>query len=642
MDKATPEAPPAGRSKGAAHGPGGSLAALTVGALGIVFGDIGTSPLYTLRECLHAGGAEKASVGDVFGLLSLIFWALTMVVTVKYLAFVMRADNQGEGGIFALLAIVPESLRMQGRRISAVALIVVVGAALLYGDGTITPAISVLSAIEGLTVAKPSLAPAVLPITCVILVLLFLVQRRGTGAVGALFGPIMLVWFSTIGALGAYQVARYPEILGALSPHHAVRYFAAHGMPGFLVLGSVVLAVTGGEALYADMGHFGIRPIRIAWLALAMPALVLCYFGQGALVVRHTAARENPFFSMVPPGGATLALVGLSSVATVIASQALISGAFSLTRQAMQLGYFPRVTITHTAAHTEGQIYIPQINWMLAVGCLLLVVGFQKSERLASAYGIAVTGTMVLTSIVYFVVMRRTWKWPLPVAVGILVLFLSFDVPFFIANTVKILDGGWVPVLIGVGFIAAMLIWSKGRNLVFEEYLRRSALPEYKLSSLLTRVAARVPGTAIFMSSSTTNLPPILAHIVDRQRSLHEQVLLLTVLTETVPQAAPDRRLEVKSLGDGFHQIIARFGFMEHPDVPVIVKEAAPLLRLAIDPADATYYLGRESLLATDKGKMGQFAETIFSYLQRNSVGADQHFNIPPGQVIEIGIQLDL
>ena len=642
MDNATPSAPPAGASKGAGHRPTASLAALTVGALGVVFGDIGTSPLYTLRECLHAGGVERESVGDVFGLLSLIFWALTMVVTVKYLVFVMRADNHGEGGIFALLAIVPESLRMKGRRISAVALLVVVGAALLYGDGTITPAISVLSAIEGLTVAQPSLAPAVLPITCVILFLLFSVQRRGTGAVGAFFGPIMVIWFSTIGALGAYQITRYPAILGALSPHHAVRYFAAHGMPGFLVLGSVVLAVTGGEALYADMGHFGVRPIRVAWLALAMPALVLCYFGQGALVVRDAAARENPFFSMVPPGGATLALVGLSSIATVIASQALISGAFSLTRQAMQLGYFPRVTITHTAAHTEGQIYIPQINWMLATGCLLLVVGFRKSERLASAYGIAVTGTMALTSIVYYVVMRRTWKWPLPVAVGILALFLSFDVPFFLANTVKILDGGWVPVLIGIGFIAAMLIWSKGRNLVFEEYLRRSALPDYALPSLLARVAARVPGTAVFMSSSTTNLPPILAHIVDRQRSLHEQVLLLTVLTETIPEVSAERRFEVKSLDHGFHQIVARFGFMEHPDVPAIVKESVPLLGLSVDPEDITYYLGRESLLATDKGKMGRFAETIFSYLQRNSVTADQHFNIPPGQVIEIGIQLDL
>jgi KUP system potassium uptake protein len=641
MENATPAALPAGPAK-AEHAKA-SLLALTVGALGVVFGDIGTSPLYTLRECIRSTGGEKASAGDVFGLLSLIFWSLTMVVTVKYLTFVMRADNHGEGGIFALLAIVPESLRSRGnRRISTIALVVVIGAALLYGDGAITPAISVLSAIEGLTVARPSLAPLVLPITCVILIALFLVQRRGTGVVGAFFGPIMVVWFSTIAVLGAYQVARYPEILGALSPHYAVRYFAAHGMPGFLVLGSVVLAVTGGEALYADMGHFGARPIRVAWLALAMPALVLCYFGQGALVLRDATARGNPFFSMVPPGAATLALVGLSSVATVIASQALISGAFSLTRQAMLLGYFPRVTVTHTAAHTEGQIYIPQINWILATGCILLVVGFQKSERLASAYGIAVTGTMALTSVVYFVVMRATWKWPLPVALGILTLFLSFDVPFFLANTVKILDGGWVPVLIGVGFIAAMLIWSKGRTLVYEEYVRRSAPLDSELPVLMTRVAVRLPGTAVFMSSSTTHLPPILTHVVERQRSLHEQVLMLTVRTETVPEVSPDRRLSVKPLGQGVYQVIATFGFMEQPDVPALVQEAAPLLGLTVNPQEATYYLGRESVLATDKGEMGRFAESIFAYLQRNAVAADRHFGIPPGQVIEIGIQLDL
>jgi len=620
-----------------------SLAALTVGALGVVFGDIGTSPLYTLRECLRAGGASAgAPAGDVFGLLSLIFWSLTMVVTVKYLAFVMRADNHGEGGIFALLAVVPASLRMRGKRISAVALIVVVGAALLYGDGTITPAISVLSAIEGLTVARPSLGPLVIPITCAILVGLFAVQRRGTGAVGALFGPIMVTWFVTIAALGAYQVARAPAILGAISPVHAVRYFAAHGMPGFLVLGSVVLAVTGGEALYADMGHFGTRPIRVAWLALAMPALVLCYFGQGALVIRDPAARENPFFSMVPPGAATLALVGLSSVATVIASQALISGAFSLTRQAMLLGYFPRVTITHTAAHTEGQIYIPQMNWMLATGCLLLVLGFQKSERLASAYGIAVTGTMALTSIVYYVVMRHTWKWRFPIAAGILAVFLSFDVPFFLANTVKILDGGWVPVLIGIGFIAAMLIWSKGRSLVFEEYLNRSGAPEDALPGLLATVTVRVPGTGVFMASSTAHLPPILSHIVERQRSLHENVILLTVVTEAVPTVPRERRIRVRSLGNGVHQVVGTFGFMEDPDVPALMEEAAPRLGLSIDPREPTYYLGRESFLATDKGQMGHLAETVFSFLQRNAVGADRHFNIPPGQVIEIGIQLDL
>jgi KUP system potassium uptake protein len=619
------------------------LAALTVGALGVVFGDIGTSPLYTLRECLRGTGTGAPLPEDIYGLLSLIFWSLTMVVSVKYLTFIMRADNHGEGGIFALLAVVPERLRMKStHKISGIALIVVVGAALLYGDGAITPAISVLSAIEGLRVVTPSLAPAVIPITCIILLVLFTVQKRGTGAVGKLFGPIMLAWFLTIGGLGAYQVALEPGILTSLSPHHAVRYFAAHGVPGFLVLGSVVLAVTGGEALYADMGHFGARPIRVAWFALAMPALVLCYFGQGALILRDPAAVETPFFSMVPAGAATLALVGLSSVATVIASQALISGAFSLTRQAMQLGYFPRVTIKHTAAHTEGQIYIPQINWILAVGCLLLVVGFQKSDRLASAYGIAVTGTMALTSLVYYVVMRHTWKWPKVACLAVLALFLFFDLPFFAANTVKILDGGWVPVAIGVGFIAAMLIWSKGRTLIVEEYLRRSAPMEEALPHLLARVVARLPGTGIFMSSSTTHAPPVLVHMIERERALHEKVVLLTVLTETVPEVPGERRLQVRSLGDGIYQVIASYGFMQEPNVPKVVGDAAPLLELSIDPEQTTYYLGRESVHGGQKGAMGVFAESLFSYLQRNAVTADQHFHIPPRHAIEIGIQLDL
>jgi KUP system potassium uptake protein len=620
-----------------------SLSALTLGALGVVFGDIGTSPLYTLRECLRGTGGGVPVPEDIYGLLSLIFWSLTMVVTVKYLTFIMRADNHGEGGIFALLAVVPEKLRMSStKKISTIALIVVVGAALLYGDGAITPAISVLSAIEGLTVAKPSLAPAVIPITCLILIALFAVQRRGTGAVGAMFGPIMLAWFFTIGTLGAYQVAHAPQVLTALSPEHAIHYFAAHGMPGFLVLGSVVLAVTGGEALYADMGHFGARPIRVAWLALAMPALVLCYFGQGALILRDPATAENPFFSLVPAGGPTLGLVGLSSVATVIASQALISGAFSLTRQAMQLGYFPRVTIRHTAAHTEGQIYIPQINWILAVGCLLLVIGFQKSDRLASAYGIAVTGTMALTSLVYYVVMRETWKWSKPVCVAVLALFLSFDLPFFAANTVKILDGGWVPVAIGIAFIAAMLIWSKGRTLIVEEYMRRSSTLDVALARLLPRVVARLPGTGVFMASTTTHAPPVLVHIIERERALHERVVLLTVVTEMVPEVSEPRRLKVKPLGNDIYQVIASYGFMQEPNVPRVLADAASRLGLSIDPADTTYYLGRESVQAGAKGAMGTFAESLFSYLQRNAVTADRHFHIPPRQVIEIGIQLDL
>jgi KUP system potassium uptake protein len=527
-------------------------------------------------------------------------------------------------------------------RISKVAVLVVIGASLLYGDGAITPAISVLSAIEGLTIVQPSLGRLVVPITCVILLGLFAVQRRGTGSVGALFGPVMAVWFSTIATLGVVQIARRPEILFALSPHHAVRFFAAHGMPGFLVLGSVVLAVTGGEALYADMGHFGRHPIRVAWLAIVMPALMLCYFGQGALVLADPRASENPFFAMVPTGPATFLLVALSSAATVIASQALISGAFSLTHQAQQLGYFPRVTIRHTAAHTEGQIYIPQINWLLAAACLLLVIGFKQSDRLASAYGIAVTGTMMLTSLVYYVVMRNTWKWPLAACVAVLALFLSFDVPFFLANTVKILDGGWVPVAIGVAFIAAMLIWSKGRTLVLEQYAERFGSIEESLPKLVKLVVARVPGAAVYMASSATHVPPILVHMVERQRTLHEHVMLLTVTTESTPTVAPERRYEVAALPQGFLRVVARYGFMERPNVPAIVAAAAHDAHLNLDLDAVTYFLGRESVLAQRGGAMGRFAESLFAYLQRNAVAADRTFQIPPKQVIEIGIQLDL
>ena len=639
-----------------------SLAALTLGALGVVFGDIGTSPIYTMRVSIEAlkdhGGASEA---NVYGILSLVFWSLTAVVTVKYLMFIMRADNHGEGGIFALLAIVPERLRMNGTKLTMVALVVVVGAALLYGDGAITPAISVLSAIEGgkiivlgrdaptenpdgTAIAEPGwLTPTVVGVTCVILLALFLVQRRGTGAVGAAFGPIMLLWFLTIGALGGAQIIQHPDILAALSPEYAVRYFIAHGAPGFVVLGSVVLAVTGGEALYADMGHFGKRPIRVAWLSIAMPCLVLCYFGQGALILHDPNAYKNPFFFLVESRPLIIALVVLSSLATVIASQALISGAFSLTRQAMLLGYFPRVTIRHTAAHTEGQIYIPQINWILAVGCLLLVVAFQKSDNLASAYGIAVTGTMMLTSFVYYTVVRNTWKWSLPASLAVLVLFLSFDIPFFAANTVKILDGGWVPVLIGVAFISAMLIWSKGRTLVVEQYTHRFASMEEAVPRLLQRIVARTPGLGVFMASSPTHVPPIMMHLVERERVLHEQVLLLTVITEPVPEVAEERHLQISHHGNGIHRAVVTYGFMQEPDVPAVVKEVILRAELgALKPDDITYYLGRETVLATDSGSMKRFAESIFSYLQRNAVTADKHFKIPPKQVIEIGIQLDL
>ena len=620
------------------------FALLCLGALGIVFGDIGTSPLYTLKECLHAAG-EGVAVGDLFGTLSLIFWSLTGVVTIKYLTFIMKADNKGEGGIFALLALVPARLRehRDGRAASGIALLVVVGAALLYGDGAITPAISVLSAIEGLAVARPSLAGMVIPITCVILLLLFLLQRRGTGAIGKVFGPVMLVWFGTIGVLGLWQILQFPSVLRALSPLWGVRYFAAHGLRGGLILGSVVLAVTGGEALYADMGHFGRAPIRWVWLGFVMPSLVLCYFGQGALLLRDQTAAANPFFALVPAGSWTFALVILSSAATVIASQALISGAFSLTRQAMLLGYFPRVTIKHTAHHTEGQIYIPEINTLLAVGCITLVLMFRASDRLAAAYGIAVTGTMGITSVVYYIVARQTWGWSRARALPVLALFLAFDVPFFVSNLFKFFDGGYVPMLIGVAFIAAMLVWSKGRTLLVESYTRRFPSFAEAIPQIEALLAARVPGTAVFLASSVEHMPPSLMRLVERGRALHQNIILLTVVYSDTEATIPEsRRIELTALGHGFHRAVVSCGFMEQPAVHPILKRATAERAVHFADESVTYFLGRETILATSRGRMGRLAESLFSYLQRNAVAADRQFGIPPQQVVEIGTQIDL
>ena len=634
-------APKSGSVPSAHHAP---FSLLCLGALGVVFGDIGTSPLYTLKECMRAT-APGALVNDLFGILSLIFWSLMMVVTIKYLTFIMKADNKGEGGIFALLALVPERMRARskGNAVSGIALLVVVGAALLYGDGAITPAISVLSAIEGLAVARPALATLVIPITCAILLALFLIQPRGTGTIGKLFGPVMLAWFGTIGALGAWQVVQHPDILRALSPLWGVRYFLDHGYIGALILGSVVLAVTGGEALYADMGHFGRRPIRWVWLGFVMPSLVLCYFGQGALLLHTPAAVSNPFFSLVPSGAWTLALVVLSSAATVIASQALISGAFSLTRQAMLLGYFPRVTIKHTAHHTEGQIYVPEINWLLAAGCIMLVLAFRSSDRLAAAYGIAVTGTMGITSVVYYIVVRNTWGWSRAKAVPLLVLFLAFDIPFFASNLFKFLDGGYVPMLIGVGFISAMLIWSKGRTLMVERFTKKFPSFADALPQIEEQLVARVPGAAVFLASSTEHMPPSLMRLVERGRALHEIIILLTVVHSDTEAEVPEaRRAELTSLGHGFYRVIVRIGFMEQPSVHAILQRVAGEHGVRFVEAEVTYYLGRETLLAGGEGRMGRIAETVFGYLQRNAVAADRHFGIPPRQVVEIGTQVDL
>jgi KUP system potassium uptake protein len=635
----SPTTSDAASSATAHHAP---FSLLCLGALGVVFGDIGTSPLYTLKECMRASGG--ASVDDLFGILSLIFWSLMMVVTVKYLLFIMKADNKGEGGIFALLALVPEKLRARSREsaVSGIALLVVIGAALLYGDGAITPAISVLSAIEGLSEAKRALAPAVIPLTCVILFALFLIQKRGTGTIGKLFGPVMMLWFGTIGALGLRQVIHRPEVLRALSPVWGARYFVHHGLVGALILGSVVLAVTGGEALYTDLGHFGRRAIRAVWLGFVLPSLVLCYFGQGALLLGSPGVK-SPFFALVPNGPWTFALVILSSAATVIASQALISGAFSLTRQAMLLGYFPRVTIKHTARHTEGQIYVPEINWLLAFSCILLVLAFRASDRLAAAYGIAVTGTMGITSIVYYIVTRHTWGWSRAKALPLLLLFLAFDIPFFGANLFKFLDGGYVPMLIGVTFIAAMLVWSKGRTLMVERFTRRFPSFTDALPQIEAQLAARVPGTAVFLASSTEHMPPSLMRLCERGRALHETIVLLTVQPSDTEAEIPEaRRAEVTTLGHGFHRAVIHAGFMEQPSVHAILQRVTAREGIRFVDEEVTYFLGRETILAGGAGRMGRLAETLYAYLQRNAVAADRHFGIPPRQVVEIGTQIDL
>jgi len=631
------------------HQPGhrAGLAALVVGALGVVFGDIGTSPLYTLKECLHAAGGEKASVADLFGILSLMFWALIMVVTVKYLTFVMRADHDGEGGIFALLAILPERFRTrasQSGKITGMALLAVIGASLLYGDGVITPAISVLSAVEGLERVSTRLSPFVVPLTCCILFALFAIQRRGTGDVGKLFGPVMVVWFVTMAGLGIYHIIQKPEILAALSPHHGAAFFLRRGRRSLLILGSVVLAVTGGEALYADMGHFGIRPIRLGWTFFVLPSLVLGYLGQGALILHDPSPKviESPFYAMVPAGFYTVLLVLLASAATVIASQALISGAFSLTRQAMLLGYLPRVTIKHTAYHTEGQIYIPEVNSLLAVGCILLVGTFRESVRLAAAYGIAVTGTMAITSILYYIVARYSWGWSKWRAGAILALFLTFDIPFLVANLFKFFEGGYVPMLIGAALIAGMLIWSRGRTALMEQYSSRYPTLAAARPFIRRWLCSRVPGTAVFLAPSADHVPPILVHHVERSRSLHETVVLLTVEKAPIPVVPAESRYQLTELGEGFYKLIISFGYMEDPHLIPVLREVSQAEHLALDFENATYYIGHETIVASNEGVFSRIPEAIFSYLNRNAVHEDRRYGMPPAQIVEIGTQIDL
>lgn len=620
-----------------------SMAALVVAALGVVFGDIGTSPLYALKECVTLPHGVPASHDNVLGLLSLMSWSLIMVVAVKYLSFIMRADNEGEGGIMALLALVPEELRPKSkRRIGWIAGIVLFGTALLYGDGIITPAISVLSAVEGLKVATDKLDALVLPITCAILLGLFAVQQKGTAGIGKVFGPVMVTWFAVLAGLGVYSVWQNPAVLVGLDPRYAITFFVDHKFHGFAILGSVVLCITGGEALYADMGHFGRGPIMRAWYWMVMPALLVNYFGQGALLLQHPEAAANPFFSMVPKGPATYALVALATLATVIASQALISGAYSLTRQGIQLGFMPRFQIKHTSSETEGQIYVPAVNWALCIACILLVLVFRESTELAAAYGLAVTGTMAITSIVFYVVARERWAWPQYKALPLLILFLIFDLGFFAANLLKFFDNGYVPVLIAAVIFVAMVIWRKGRVLLAEEFKKRTRPLKEVMAELRTGDTARVHGAAVFLTSNADEAPPVLLHHVERSNALQQTVILLTVVIERKPRVNPRRRIEANLIAEGFYRVILRSGFMENTDVPVLVAQAMAKLGLRIPFDDTTYYLGRETLLASGEGEMNRLAENLFSFMSRNATSATAFFNLPHERVVEIGIQLDL
>ena len=624
----------------------GSLAALALGALGVVYGDIGTSPLYALRECFIGPHAVAISHTNILGVLSLIVWSLIVVICIKYLTFVMRADNQGEGGILALLSLSKAGIadRTSPRSQYGLLLLGLFGTALLYADGMITPAISVLSAVEGLGIATRDVEPFIIPITIAILVALFAVQHRGTAGIGAVFGPVMLAWFAVIGLLGAAQIVLqhgdHVSVLSAFNPLRAVDFFLHEGWHAFLVLGSVVLVITGGEALYADMGHFGARPIRYAWYMVAMPGLLLNYFGQGVLLLEHGATVRNPFFELAPTWG-LYPLVALSTAATIIASQALISGAFSLTQQAVQLGFVPRFTIVHTSETAHGQIYIPSVNRLLMVSCVLLVIGFETSSALAGAYGLAVTGTMVITTLLFFAVARERWSWSLGLVGGVVAGFLVFDLAYFGANVIKFFDGGWFPIMVGAVIFTVMTTWKRGRS-ELGKLLRLGNLPmDLFLADLEMQQPQRVPGTALFMTSDTTGVPNVLLHHFKHNKVLHQRVILLSILSERRPEVPAAERVEVAALDHGFFRIVARFGFMEKPAIDVVLRAAAAR-GLVVEVPTTTFFLGRETLLVSGNSGMMRWRKTLVSVLSRNAPSAVQYFGIPPNRVIELGAQFEI
>jgi KUP system potassium uptake protein len=639
------------------------LAILALAALGVVYGDIGTSPLYALKECFSGPHGVPVTKDNVLGVLSLVFWSLNFVITFKYLSVVMRADNRGEGGILALLALVRphgEGRYTGGYRwLIAIALF---GAALLYGDGIITPAISVLGAVEGLGIAAPALERWVVPIAVVIISAVFAVQRRGTIGVGTIFGPVTGIWFICIAVLGIMGILRHPSVLAALNPAHAATFLWREGGSGLMILAAVVLVITGGEALYADMGHFGKRPIRVAWYAVVLPALVLNYFGQGAILLEVPSAARNPFYSLVP-GWALYPMVGIATGAAIVASQALISGAFSLTRQAVQLGYCPRVNIVHTSSKTIGQIYVPQVNTMLWIACIGLVLTFQTSSALAATYGVAVTGTMMATTVLLLVVARTRWKWRVGQVVLLGGLFLVVDLAFFGTNLFKIPDGGWFPLVVATAVYLLMSTWKKGRVRLSEIVLENTLPLDLFLSDIAKRKPLRVPGIAVFLTSVRGGAPPVLLHHLKHNKVLHEKVILLSVMGEEIPQVDEADRVKYRELGEGFCEVVAYYGFMETPDVPSMLQlltlEKGDGRKLRVEVMTTSFYLGRETLIPTDgkraraaaqagpsaepvlpRLKMARWRKKLFIFMTRNAQSATAFFGLPPNRVVELGAQI--
>ncbi|MGE0704925.1 MAG: potassium transporter Kup [Vicinamibacterales bacterium] len=614
-----------------------ALLPVTLSALGVVFGDIGTSPLYTIRECFFGTHSVPPTHENVLGVLSLVFYSLLIVIAFKYIGVVMRADNKGEGGILALSALLPTHGIDRARPVLVA--LGIFGAALLYGDGMITPAITVLSAVEGLHLATPLIDPYVVPIAAAIIGAIFAIQRGGTHSVGRIFGPVMVVWFVTLGALGLPWILREPAVLGAINPGHAVTFFAANGFQGFAVLGAVVLVVTGGEALYADMGHFGTRPIRSAWFALVFPALLLNYFGQGALLLTSSEAARQPFF-LLAPGWALFPLVLLATAAAIIASQALISGVFSLTHQAVQLGYSPRLDIDHTSSQHAGQIYVPQANWLLMIGTLGIVLTFQTSSSLAAAYGIAVTLTMACTTVLLYVVAVERWHWPVWIAGVTMGTFLLIDTAFFGANLLKIFDGGWLPIGIAVILFVLMTTWKWGRQILGER-LVAGAIPLERFMARLEPSTIRVPGTSVFMTAQTHGTPPALVHNLKYNKVLHERVIVLTARTTRTPHVTAGERLEVESLGHNVYNVTVRYGFMDEPHIPEALALASEQ-GLDIDPDEVTYFLGKETVIVTRARGLKRWRENLFIVMARNAVRATAFFRLPPERVVELGVQVEI